>query len=183
VVLVAVFGAVAYVVASPARAARHSGQLASRVHSVQTVGLVGQVPAGHGTAQRQLRVSTAGPVFGPMPPASLAQGDPEWTADTMVGGTYVFIYAPRGQCLAMTSGQQPGLTLQHCDLGASQRWQRVGGGILTGGHEYNQYRNLASGQCLTTGRALSGNAQDVAGLAVCARAAATRQLVSFWWSA
>lgn len=183
VVVVAVLAAVAYLVASPARAARHSGQLTSRVQSFQTVGLVGQVPAGHGTAQRLLRVSAAGPAFGPMPPASLPQGDPQWTADTMVGGTYVFIYAPSGQCLAVTSGQQPALALQRCDLGAGQRWQRAGGGVQADGHQYAQYRNVASGQCLTTGGPLSGGARDAAGLAVCARAAPARQLVSFWWSA
>jgi hypothetical protein len=183
VVLVAVFGAVAYLVASPARAARHSEQLSTRVQSFQTVGLVGQVQAGQHPAQRLLGVSGARLTFGPMPPASLPQGNPQWTADTMVGGTYVFIYAPSGQCLAVTSGQRPVVTLQRCDLGAGQRWQRVTGGVQADGHEYDQYRNLASGQCLTTGSALSGNGRDAAGLAVCARTAATRQLVSFWWSA
>jgi Ricin-type beta-trefoil lectin domain-like len=182
VVLVAVFGAIVYSVASPARAARHSAQLSTRVQFLQIVGLIGQVPAGPHAVPRMLDVSAADPAFGPMPPASMPQGDPQWTADTMVGGTYVFIYAPSGRCLSVT-GPRPALTVQRCDLGAGQRWQRVNDTVQSGGHEYNQYRNLASGQCLTTGGALRGSALDAAGLAVCARRAPARQLVSFWWSA
>jgi Ricin-type beta-trefoil lectin domain-like len=181
VVLVAIFGAIVYLVASPARASRHPEQLSTRVQSFQTVGLVGQIPAGHSTALRLLGISNTSLAFGPMPPTSLPQGDPQWTADTMVGGTYVFIYAPSGKCLAAT-GQGATLSLQRCDLGAGQRWQRASGGVQSGGHEYDQYRNLASGQCLATGSTRRGG-RAAAGLAVCARQVPARQLVSFWWSA
>jgi hypothetical protein len=181
VVVVAVFGAIVYVVASPARAARHNEQLTTRVQSFQTVGLVGQIPAGKHPAQRQLGDFAEGLAFGPLPPASLPQGDPQWTADTMVGGSFVFIYAPTGQCLAAT-GQGSTLVLQRCNLGAGQRWQRIGGSIQSGGHQYDQYRNLGSGQCLASGAAEGGGRRQ-AGLAVCTRQASVRQLVSFWWSA
>ena len=178
VVLVAVGGAVAYLIVSPADASRHSEQLSTRVQFVQTVGIVGQAPGqvGADSALRLLTDSPGGLQFGPMPPAAMAQGDPQWTTDTMAGGTYVFIYAPSGQCLSSAGSQgRPVLALRRCDVGAEQRWQRVYGTVQADGHEYGQYRNLASGRCLATGSAPAGRPDDPAALVQCARRAPARQ--------
>jgi hypothetical protein len=184
VVLVAIFGAIAYLVASPAIASRHPEHLSTRVLSVQTVGIVGQVPAGaSGNSLRLLTITDGGIQFGPMPPAELEQGNPQWTADTMVGGTYIFIYAPSGKCLASTGQRQPVLTLKRCDLGPQQRWQRAKHTTQSAAHEYGQYRNLGSGRCLSTGAALDDQADDSAALASCGSPAPARQLASFWWAA
>jgi hypothetical protein len=182
VVLIAIFGAIAYLVASPASASRHPEHLSSRVLSVQTVGIVGQVPVGSGGASLRLLAVTGGSLqFGPMPPADLEQGNPQWTADTMVGGTYIFIYAPSGKCLASTSRQV--LTLQRCDLGPQQRWQRPARTVQSDGHVYGQYRNLGADRCLSTGAALDDQGDNSSALTACSKPARARQLMSFWWAA
>jgi hypothetical protein len=185
VVLVAVGGAIAYAVASPASASRPPA-LPTRVQSLQTVGIIGQATdtARGSTALRQLNVTSAGLQFGPLPPASLPQGDPQWTADTIAGGTLVFIYAPDGRCLVMAGSQRrPVVALRRCDLGPEQRWQRVHTTVQSDGHEYGQLRNLRSGWCLTAGDAAAGTATPPALLTRCVPAAPARQLLSFWWSA
>jgi hypothetical protein len=186
VVLVAVGGAIAYAVASSASASRPSAQLPTRVQSVQTVGIIGQVtdPAGGSTPLRQLNVTAAGLQFGPLPPATLPQGDPQWTADTIAGGTFIFIYAPSGQCLAMTGPRRrPVVALRRCDLDADQRWQRLRAVVEPDGHEYGQLRNLLSGRCLTAGDAAAGTVNPAPVLTQCDPAASRRQLLSFWWAA
>jgi hypothetical protein len=178
-------GAIAYSVASSAEAARHASRLSTRVQSVQTVGIIGQVGASMTSSKghRQLTDSATGPRFGPMPPASLAQGDPQWSADTMAGGTFVFIYAPDGRCLAAATRQgHPVLALRRCNLGASQRWQRFDASVAADGHLYGQYRNLGTGRCL----AAAGGADAQSGpasLIPCAAAPAAHQLLSLWWAA
>ena len=124
-VLVASGGVAAYLVASPAHAARRIEQLPTRVASVQTVGIVAQ-PNGRA---RLLRPAGGRLRWGAMPPAAdRPQGDPQWTADTMAGGTLVFIYVPSGQCLASVPRKHgPVLALRRCDLAAAQRWQQLGG--------------------------------------------------------
>src|SRR5450755_3556586 len=186
VVLVAVGGAVAYSVASSASDSPSPAQLPTRVQSIQTVGIIGQVtdPARGSSPLRQLNVTSAGLQLGPLPPASLPQGDPQWTADSIVGGTFVFIYAPSGQCLAVTGPRRrPVVTLRRCDLGPDQRWQRLRTVVQPDGHEYGQLRNLRSGRCVTAGDAGAGTASPAAFLARCDSAAPPRQLLSFWWSA
>jgi hypothetical protein len=185
VLLVAAGGAIAYSVASPADASRHPEHLSTRVVSVQTVGIIGQVGAGAGDRSgfRRLVDSATGPRFGPMPPASLAQGDPQWSADTMAGGTFVFIFAPDGKCLA-AAGQQghPVLALRRCDLSAGQRWQRLSAAVASDGHLYGQYRNLGTGRCLAaTGAPVAPSGP--AALVPCAKSRTTRQLISLWWAA
>jgi hypothetical protein len=182
VVLIAGGGSAAYVIGTQAPAAPHPPQLPTRVQSVQTVGIVGQVPgdSGHGAAPRLLTRSGGGLSFDPIPASELAAGNPEWTADTMAGGTLVFIYAPDGKCLASTGRRRaPALSVQRCDLGRDQRWRRVNGTVESGGHQYGQYRNLDSGRCLAT----SGISGSLAALVPCDPAAPTSQLVSFWWAA
>lgn len=178
-------GAIAYSVASSAEASRHPSQLSTQVQSVQTVGIIGQ--AGQRLTDteglRQLVSSAAGLQFGPMPPASLVQGDPQWSADTMTGGTFVFIYAPDGKCLAAVTRQgHPVLALRRCNLGAGQRWQRFNSAVTAGGHLYGQYRNLGTGRCLAAAAAPAAGPGPPA-LAPCAAAPATRQLISLWWAA
>lgn len=178
-------GAIAYSVASSAEASRHASQLSTQVQSVQTVGIVGQ--AGQRLTDtgglRQLVSSAAGLQFGPMPEASLVQGDPQWSADTMTGGTFVFIYAPDGQCLAAATRQgHPVLALRRCNLGAGQRWQRLNSTVAADGHLYGQYRSLGTGRCLAAGAGPAAG-PDPAALAPCAAAPATGQLISLWWAA
>jgi hypothetical protein len=177
-VLVASGGVVAYLITSPAHAARRIEQLPTRVASVQTVGIVAQP---HGRA-RLLRPSGGGLGWTAMPPgASQASGDPQWTADTMAGGTMVFIYVPSGQCLASLPHKHgPVLALRRCELGATQRWQPLGGAQASQ-QPSGQYRNLASGRCLTVGG--TGQPGSPAMLAPCARTAPASQLISFWWGA
>jgi hypothetical protein len=194
VVLIAGGGSTAYVIGTHAPAARHTRQLPTRVQSVQTVGIVGEAPttSGGGTSPRLLATSPSGLRFDPIPAADLEQGNPEWTADTMAGGTFVFIYAPSGQCLASTGRRQhPALSLRRCNLGPDQRWQRVNAAVKSAGHEYGQYRNLASGRCLATGDTTDNTTEGVAAgaegnlaaLVGCDPAGPPNQLVSFWWAA
>jgi hypothetical protein len=185
VLLVAVGGAIAYSVASPADASRHPEHLSTRVVSVQTVGIIGQVGSetGDKSGFRRLADSVTGPRFDPMPPASLAQGDPQWSADTMAGGTFVFIFAPDGRCLAATG--QPShrvLALRRCDLGAEQRWQRLTTTVAPDGHLYGQYRNVSAGRCLAAVGAPTAPSGPAA-LVPCAKTGTARQLISLWWAA
>jgi hypothetical protein len=177
-VLVASGGVAAYLVASPAHAARRIEQLPTRVASVQTVGIVAQP---HGRA-RLLRPAGEALHWGAMPPAAdRPQGDPQWTADTMAGGTLVFIYVPSGQCLASVPRKHgPALALRRCDLGAAQRWQQLDGN-RSSQRQNGQYRNLASRRCLMAGG--TGQPGSPAVLAPCAPSAPGSQLISFWWGA
>jgi hypothetical protein len=178
VVLVASGGVVAYLITSPAHAARHIEQLPTRVASVQTVGIVAQQ---HGRP-RLLRPAGGGLRWAALPPGDNEdQGNPQWTADTMAGGTMVFIYVPSGQCLASVRHKHGGplVALRRCDLGAAQRWQQLGGAQASQ-RPSGQYRNLASGRCLTVGG--TGQPGRPAVQAQCARASPS-QLISFWWGA
>ena len=177
-VLVASGGVAAYLVASPAHAARRIEQLPTRVASVQTVGIVAQP---HGRA-RLLRPAGGGLRWAAMPSAAdHPQGDPQWTADTMAGGTLVFIYVPSGQCLASVPRKHgPVLALRRCDLAAAQRWQQLGGN-RSSQRQNGQYRNLASRRCLMA--AGTGQPGSPAVLAPCATSAPGSQLISFWWGA
>jgi hypothetical protein len=186
-VLVACGGAIIYAIASPA-APRHAEQLSSRVSTVQTVGIIGQAgQAGQGgavgaaSALRMLTDQGGGLLFAPIPAAIAPQGDPQWTVDAMADGTYIFIYAPSGRCLAAGQPGHDTLRLRRCALGPEQRWHQVSG-IVADGHQYSQYRNLGTGRCLAT--AASAVASEVPvppALAVCDTAAPARQLISFYW--
>ncbi len=55
------------------------------------------------------------------------QGQPEWIADVMTDGGYIFIYLPTSQCLAATGPRaRPRLTAARCDLSLRQRWSAPG---------------------------------------------------------
>jgi hypothetical protein len=143
----------------------------------QPVGLVVQPPATGGGALRQLVQGPAGLAFSPVSPAAQAAGNPLWTADLMVGGSYVFIYIPDGRCLA-ASGRQPGwaLSLQHCNLGPDQRWHELSATVKAGGRVFGQFRDMGSGECLSAASGAAGPA----GLARCDPAQPWDQLVAFW---
>jgi hypothetical protein len=184
-VLIACGAAIVYAIASPAGAARHAERLSGRVSTVQTVGIIGQAgeTVGDAGAMRMLSARGGGLLFAPVPASVQPQGDPQWTVDTMGDGTYIFIYAPTGRCLAAAG--RPGqdrLALRRCDLGPEQRWHHAGGTVESGGHQYAQYRNLGDGRCLATaGDAAADGGATAPALVVCNTAAPVRQLVSFFW--
>ncbi len=175
-VLLAAGGATAYLLSSRPADSAGAERLPSRVTSVQTVGLVVQPPATGGGALRQL-VQGPAVAFSPVSPAAQAAGNPVWTADLMVGGSYVFIYIPDGRCLA-ASGRQPGwaLSLQHCNLGPDQRWHELSATVKAGGRVFGQFRDMGSGECLSAASGAAGPA----GLARCDPAQPWDQLVAFW---
>ncbi|HEY6480457.1 MAG TPA: hypothetical protein VIZ00_10535 [Streptosporangiaceae bacterium] len=181
-VLVACGAAIVYAIASPAGAARHGAQLSGRVSSVQTVGIIGQAGGTVGTASAMRMLSAQGGAlqFTPVPAAVQPEGDPQWTVDTMGDGTYIFIYAPTGSCLAARARTGPArLALRRCDLGPEQRWQHAGGTVEASSHLYAQYRNLGNGRCLAT--AAGGASTAPPALVACRAAAPGRQLISFFW--
>src|SRR5580693_1923948 len=185
VAVVAPLGAaVIYAIVSPAGDGRPAVALSGRVLSVQTVGIIGQAggTVGEATMLRMLAVPRGGRpglVFAPIPAADLPQGDPQWTVDTMADGTYIFIYAPTGACLAATGSHgAAAVALRRCDLGALQRWRPVNGSVQLGGNEYSQYRNLGTGRCL----AAEGTPRiNPPGMLSCDSGSAVRQLISFYW--
>jgi hypothetical protein len=181
-VLVACGAAIVYAIASPAGAARHAEQLSGRVSSVQTVGIIGQAggTVGTATAMRMLSAQGGTLLFAPVPASVQPQGDPQWTVDTMADGTYIFIYAPTGSCLAAPARTGPvRVALRRCDLGPEQRWQHAGDTVEASSHLYAQYRNLGTGRCLAT--AAGGAVPAAPALVVCNTAAPERQLISFFW--
>ncbi len=93
----------------PGRRGAHAEQLSGRVQVVQTVGIIGQIggPVGDPAELRMLSVAGSGLRFAPIPASDLPQGNPQWTVDTMVDGTFIFIYAPTGTCLAAASPAGP----------------------------------------------------------------------------
>ena len=189
VVLLAAGAAVAALVAG-APVGGHGPARSARVVSVQTAGLVNPGPPGATDAPEMLLSSPAGLAFGPVPRRQLTSGNPQWTADAMAGGSYIFIYAPDGRCLAAARSN---LVLRRCDLRRSQRWRGVHGGVRTEGHYFRQFSNLAVGGCIAAGGALpaAGPGDRAAALAPCApggsagpggAARTWRQLLGLWWS-
>jgi hypothetical protein len=183
IVVLAGGGTVAYLVGFHPARPQHVTVLPSKVESFNTVGLVAQ-PA-HAAASGQLAqlLSPGGvPGFTPVGQAEAANGHPEWTADLMAGGTYIFIYLPSGQCLA-AAGQARILVLteQHCNLGLKQRWRRLGSGLKQGAHDFFQFANAANGECLTQLSPATGQPGG-AGLARCDLAMPASQMLAFWWT-
>ncbi|HXW47252.1 MAG TPA: hypothetical protein VEL03_20835 [Streptosporangiaceae bacterium] len=178
IVILAGVASVVYVAEfHPGRSAASSAS-SSRVASFQTVGLVAEQPLPDGSMV-QLLGSGRGVTFSPVGASQQQEGDPEWTADLMVGGTYIFIYLPTSQCLASAGpGARPVLAVMHCDLGAQQRWRRLGSGVATGGHYFYEFANDATGKCITE----AGAGQPAAGLAACDQSQPASELLSFWWS-
>ena len=101
IVILAVGGTVTYLVEFQPRATSHPGPLPSRVASTQTVGLIAQPGTGSAAASIiQLLSPQHGPAFMPVGLTQAQTGQPEWIADLMTGGAYIFIYLPTSDCLA-----------------------------------------------------------------------------------
>lgn len=180
--VLAVGGAAGYMtVAAHHHAARKTAGLPARVVSAQNVGLAAHGTGGGAAGQLvQLLGQSGVPQFTPVPQAEQQAGTAQWTADLMAGNAYIFIFVPDGLCLTETG--TPGrlaLSLQHCNLQASQRWRRAGPPQESLGHDFYQYASLASGACVTDTGALRGSAQG-AGVTPCA-SADPAQLIAFWW--
>ena len=176
--------AAAYAVAFHPAKPHHAAVLPTKVLSVQTVGLVGE-PAEPDASSKlvQLLSQQQGPTFSPVQQSQEISGVPEWTADQMAGGTYIFIYLPTGHCLASSGpASKPVLAVQRCDLSLQQRWRRMGNLILRSGHDFFQFASAASGKCLTQ-VAASASQPGGAGLASCDPLQPVSQLLAFWWSA
>ena len=180
--LLAAGGTAGYLLVGQVHAARHASRLSARVASVQTVGLAAPGPASRaaaGTAAELLLASPHGLTFRPAKRTDLPAGYPEWTADQMVGGSYIFIYISTGRCLSSTSGQA---TLQRCDLSERQRWTREYHGTDASGQELWHLRNAADGRCLTVGSPVAAAAAAGSGaeLQPCGNGVTWRQLMAFW---
>jgi hypothetical protein len=97
----------------------------------------------------------------------------------MAGGTYIFIYLPNGLCLASRAGHRaPTVTLERCDLQASQRWLRLHTAVGSNGLDYWQLRNLADNRCVTAGKAV-GQGESAAQLEPCQASPGWQQQVAF----
>jgi hypothetical protein len=158
-----------------------SASLSTRVVAYQTVGLVAEPAQPQASSMIQLLGAGRGAQFSPVSQTEQQSGNPQWTADQMADGSYIFIYLPSGNCLASgasASGSQ--LAIQHCDLSPQQRWRTLGKGVQQDSHVYYQFANLASGKCITQ----TGGPADptAAGLATCDTAQPARQLLAFWWN-
>jgi hypothetical protein len=183
VVLLAAGGVAAYLVELHPAAARPAPSLPNRLVSTQTVGLIVQSarPTASGGKLLQLLGPQGTVQFSPVDRAQQQVGSPQWTADLMAGNSYIFIFLPKGACLAATgSDGQPKLTLEHCDLKAQQRWRRTKAAVVSQGHEYYQYANLGDRDCLTQTSGQSGQLFGAA-LASCSPSAPADQLIAFWW--
>lgn len=183
-VLLAAGGVTAYLLVVHPKSPHHAAALPTTVLSNSTVGLVAENAQSGGRAGQlmQLLSPQGGPEFSPLDAAQVTQGTPEWTADQMAGGTYIFIFLKTGACL--TAGDPAGghaLTLQRCNLGAAQRWRRTGGAVVSDGHDFYQYANLGDGECLTQQGTLPGPAFG-ARLTACLPSAPATQLIAFWWA-
>jgi hypothetical protein len=182
IVVLAGGGTVAYIVAFNPAKPSHVAALPTKVLGYQTVGLVGEpLSAGGGGQLVQLLSRPQGPVFTPVQPTQLTSGTPEWTADQMAGGTYIFIYLPTGRCLAAAGpADKPVLAVSHCDLGSLQQRWRLQHTVVLGGHQFNQFKNAATGTCLAQ-VSPSASAPGGAGLATCDPNRPASQLLAFWW--
>jgi hypothetical protein len=185
IVIIAGGGTLAYLLEFHPVTPRHVAALPTRVVSYQTVGLIAQAAnAASGNSPLLQLLSPRGePAFTPVATAEEVNGMPEWTADLMAGGTYIFIYLPTGQCLASAGpARTPQLTVQRCDLGLGQRWRRLTTGVLEGNHYFYQFASAASGKCIADA---GGPATQPGGasLATCDPAQPAWQLLAFWWTA
>jgi hypothetical protein len=177
-VLLAGGGVAAYLIAGQGHPVSHDSGLSARAASVQTVGLASPGPRTGGQPELLL-AAPHGLTFTAVKPTEMPAGFPEWTADQMVGGGYIFIYIATGRCLAATAGQRA--ALQQCDLSERQRWTREYQSTGASGQDYWQLRNDSDGRCLTAGdpAAASAGSGAPAQLQRCAAGGSSRQLIAF----
>jgi hypothetical protein len=185
IVVLAGVGAAVYVVKFHPATPQHPPPLPTRVASYQTVGLVAE-PAQPGSTPGllvQLLSPQGTPMFTQVGAAQQLTGQPQWTADLMAGGTYIFIYLPTGQCLASAGADSRArLVLRHCVLSTrQQRWRRLSTPVLQGVHQFYQFASAANGECITQLSA-SGTGPGGAGLASCDPSRPASELLAFWWT-
>jgi hypothetical protein len=184
IVVLAAGGAGVYVAGFHPAAVKHPAPLPTRVASTLTVGLIAQPAAAAGSAADivQLLSPRQQPAFTPAGISQQQLSQPEWIADVMTDGGYIFIYLPTSRCLAATGPRtRPRLSSERCNLSRAQRWRRLGSGVLVAGHDFYQFENLGAGRCITQGSGPAGQGLP-AGLAACDPARPTRQLLAFWTS-
>jgi Ricin-type beta-trefoil lectin domain-like len=185
VLLLAGTGIIANLVAAKPQVTVRHVALPGKVESVQEVGLVSAGPPAAANmaaapAQTLLKLPS-GLAF-----VSARQAVPEWTADQLAGGTYVFIYISDGMCLASADGQVAGgrvtggrvtAVVRRCNLGYAQRWLRQDADT----RGYWQLRNAADSRCLTLANAVPAGGQNAfrADLAPCGAQQDWRQRFTF----
>jgi hypothetical protein len=183
VVLLAAAGSVIYLLTSHSAAKARTAPLPDKVISVQSVGLVTLTAGPHGGVPTQLQLTPSGLRFAVVPAADLRAGHPMWTADEMEGGSYTFIYIPDGRCLGVSGrGSKATIDLQHCTLGAAQRWVKVGTEITVSKHVYSAYRSMVSKLCLSHPAAGPTTPAGQVALGGCRALPPGQELISFWWS-
>jgi hypothetical protein len=185
-VLLAAVGAAFLLASGTAHAGKHAAAgKSSRVETKLAVSIVTPRLALRPravTAPAALAATSASVGFTQVAPGSDGLSTPIWTADQMVGGSFIFIDVSNGRCLAGPARPVDTIaSLQQCDLGGVQRWQRLLGSAAAAGHPYFQLRNAADGLCLTLGGAVSSAASGrfAADLAPCRAPQPSRQLVTF----
>jgi hypothetical protein len=175
--LLAVAGVAAYLIVGGTHDRKDASVLPTRVVGTQAVGIANTGPppqAGAGPAPETLLASHSALVFAVNGPAAA-----QWTSDQMAGGTYIFIYLPNGLCLASRAGRRaPTVTLERCDLQASQRWLRLRPTVGSNGLDYWELRNLADNRCLTAGQAIR-KGEPAAQLEPCQASPGWQQQVAF----
>jgi hypothetical protein len=185
VLLLAGTGVVASLVTGSQHVTARHVVLPTRVLSAHEVGLANAGPSGPSGPSGQAAVpyrtllkSRSGLAF-----AAVRQVAPEWTADQMAGGNYIFIYIADGTCLSSLARRGRGraaagqAVTMRCHLGYAQRWRRQQGGT----QGYWQLRNLADGRCLALGGAdpAAGQGSFSAQLAPCGAQRDWRQQITF----
>jgi hypothetical protein len=165
--------------------------LSARVVGQQTVGLINfgpyddKDPFSNDPDDHPLMLepSSTGLRFVVIPPALLATGQPQWTADQMADGSDIFIYIPSGKCLAAGRAERVGVT--RCASVRSQRWRQVQAGTYFG-QAFAAYANAQTGLCLTAPvqpTKMKAPAQPgPATLSPCGPARTTSQEMAFWWT-
>jgi hypothetical protein len=183
VVVLAAAGAVIYLLTTHSAATARTAPLPDKVISVQSVGLVTLIAGPHGGVPTQLEQTSSGLRFVTVPAAQLAAGTPSWTADQMKGGSYTFIYIPDGRCLSVSGhGSHAKIDLEHCNLGAAQRWVRVGTQATVSTHVYAAYRSMVSTLCLSQPAAGPSTSTGQVALGSCTASPPRQELIAFWWS-
>jgi len=172
--LLAVAGVAAYLIVGGTHDAKDASALPSRVLGTQAVSIVNTGTPGGATTAETLLASHSDLVFTASGPAGA-----QWTSDQMAGGTYILIYLPNGLCLASRGAPHASaVTLQRCNLQASQRWFRQHPNVGANGLDYWQLRNMADGRCLATGKAVR-RGESAAQLEPCQASPGSRQQVAF----
>ena|SRR5579863_5304861 len=169
---------------SPPPAPIHHHEQALKVVKVQTIGVIdfgpddNGDPGGHSdpSGHPLMLLPEQGKVdFVAIPRAVLISGKAVWTANQLSDNSEIFIYVPNGKCLADTSGGR--LMLTRCGLSPDQRWEPLHQ-VIVQGQTIAQYKNAATGNCLT-----APSHPGLAGTAACGPARSKTQEIAFWWNA